>query len=180
MEIKKILEELQQYLSLRQTGKTSLLKSGIDNYDRNHFVLVPTVEYGNKVLGTTKSKSIQKLVTFVNLNKLKGSNYPLIIDQEANLQIFSMALDKIQHLEMESDRKTKLSHEILDLAEMFQDDLHKIQNHMMDGLMIPFWNLAEQWRHRKRLIVLADYILSNSKKYTQKFKEIKSYYKFEI
>jgi hypothetical protein len=66
------------------------------------------------------------------------------------------------------------------LTEMFQDDMHKLQHHIMDGLRIPFWNLMEQWNHRKRSFELAKYILDNGDRYTQKFKEIKSYYNFEI
>jgi hypothetical protein len=178
MKIKEILRELQYYLSIRQTGKTTLLKEGVDNYSKYHWIVVPTIGDGEKLFD--RRNKLHQLVSLNNLQKLRGTQQAMIIDQEANLQIFSMALDTIQRLEMESDRKTKLSHEIVDLTEMFQDDLHKIQNHMMDGLRIPFWNLAEQWRHRKRSIELADYILSNSKKYTQKFKEIKSYYKFKI
>jgi hypothetical protein len=76
-------------------------------------------------------------------------------------------LDAIQRLEDESDRKTKLSHEIVDLAEMFQDDMYKLQYHIMDGLRIPFWNLVEQWKYRKRSIELVDYLLDNGKRYTQ-------------
>jgi hypothetical protein len=91
-----------------------------------------------------------------------------------------MALDEIQRLETESNRTIRISNKIMDLTEMYQDDLHKIQKHMMDGLRIPFWNLDAQWKYRKRSIEFVDYLLSNGEKYTQKFKEIKSYYNFEI
>jgi hypothetical protein len=178
MKIKEILRELQYYLSIRQTGKTTLLKEGVDNYSKYHWIVVPTIAYGEKLFD--RRNKLHQLVSLNNLQKLRGTQQAMIIDQEANLQIFSMALDEIHRLETESDRKTKLSHEIVDLTEMFQDDLHKIQNHMMDGLGIPFWNLVEQWRYRKRSIEVAKYILDNSKRYTQKFKEIKSYYNFEI
>ncbi len=179
MKIKEILRELQYYLSIRKTGKTTLLKKGIDEYPYYHWIVVPNFQYGEEVL-TNPSNKLHKLVSLNNLQKLGGTRQAMIIDQEANLQIFSMALDAIQRLEDESDRKTKLSHEIVDLAELYQNDLHKIQKHMMDGLRIPFWNLAEQWKYRKRSIELAKYILDNGKRYTQKFKEIKSYYNFEI
>jgi hypothetical protein len=155
------------------------LKNGIDEYSKYHWIVVPTIEYGMKVLANPSNK-LHNLVSLNNLQKVRGTSQAMIIDQEANLQIFSMALDEIQRLEDESDRKTKLSHEIVDLTEMFQDDMHKLQHHIMDGLRIPFWNLVEQWKYRKRSIELAKYILDNGKRYTQKFKEIKSYYNFEI
>jgi hypothetical protein len=178
MKIKEILRELQYYLSIRQTGKTTLLKEGVDNYSKYHWIVVPTTTYGEKLFD--RRNKLHQLVSLNNLQKLRGTQQAMIIDQEANLQIFSMALDKIEKLEDESDRKTKLSHEIVDLTELYQDDLHRLQNHMMDGLRIPFWNLMEQWRYRKRSIELAKSILDNGKRYTQKFKEIKSYYNFEI
>jgi hypothetical protein len=178
MKIKEILKELQYYLSIHQTGKTTLLKEGVDNYSKYHWIVVPTTTYGEKLFD--RRNKLHQLVSLNNLQKLRGTQQAMIIDQEANLQIFSMALDKIEKLEDESDRKTKLSHEIVDLTELYQDDLHRLQNHMMDGLRIPFWNLVEQWRYRKRSIEVAKYILDNGKRYTQKFKEIKSYYNFEI
>jgi hypothetical protein len=178
MKIKEILKELQYYLSIRQTGKTTLLKKGIDEYPYYHWIVVPTIEYGKKMV--IPSNKLHNLVSLNNLQKVRGTHQAMIIDQEANLQIFSMALDEIHRLENESDTKTKLSHEIVDLTEMYQDDLHKIQHHMLDGMRIPFWNLVEQWKHRKRSFELAKYILDNGKRYTQKFKEIKSYYNFEI
>jgi hypothetical protein len=179
MKIKEILKELQYYLSIRQTGKTALLKNGIDEYPKYHWIVVPNIEYGVKVLANPSNK-LHQLVSLYNLQNLRGTQQAMIIDQEANLQIFSMALDEIHRLETESNRTTKLSHEIVDLTEMFQYDMHKLQHHIMDGLRIPFWNLMEQWKYRKRSIELVDYLLSNGKKYTQKFKEIKSTYNFEI
>jgi thymidine kinase len=178
MKIKEILRELQYYLSIRQTGKTTLLKEGVDNYSKYHWIVVPTIGDGEKLFD--RRNKLHQLVSLNNLQKVRGTSQAMIIDQEANLQIFSMALDEIQRLEDESDRKTKLSHEIVDLTEMFQDDMHKLQHHIMDGLRIPFWNLMEQWNHRKRSFELAKYILDNGDRYTQKFKEIKSYYNFEI
>ena len=178
MKIKEILKELQHYLSIRQTGKTTLLKKGINEYPYYHWIVVPTIDYGKSI--TIPSNKLHNLVTLNDLQKVRGTHQAMIIDQEANLQIFSMALDAIQRLEDESDRKTKLSHEIVDLTEMFQDDLSLLQNHMLDGLQIPFWNLLAQWKYRNRSFELAKSILDNGKRYTQKFKEIKSYYNFEI
>lgn len=178
MKIKEILRELQYYLSIRQTGKTSLLKEGVDNYSKYHWIVVPTIEYGRKIFDSRNK--LHQLVTLQTLKNIRGTEQAMIIDQEVNLEIFSKSLQEIERLETESDVKTKLLHEIVDLTEMYQDDLHKIQNHTLDGLRIPFWNLVEQWRHRKRSIELARSIIENSKRYTEKFKKIKSHYNFEI
>jgi HAMP domain-containing protein len=178
MKIKEILKELQHYLSIRKTGKTTLLKKGINEYPYHHWIVVPTISYGKSI--TIPSNKLHNLVTLDDLQKVRGTHQAMIIEQEANLQIISMALDEIQRLETESNRTIRISNEIVDLTEMFQDDMHKLQHHIMDGLRIPFWNLAAQWKYRKRSIEFVDYLLSNGEKYTQKFKEIKSYYNFEI
>jgi hypothetical protein len=178
MKIKEILKELQYYLTIPHTGKTRILKEGIDEYPYYHWIVVPNMKYGKTV--TIPSNKLHNLVSLDDISNIRGTNQAMVIDQEANLEIFTMALDRIEKLEAESDIKTKLSHEIVDLTEMFQDDLHKIQNHMMVGLRIPFWNLVGQWKHRNRSFELAKYILDNGQRYIHKFKEIKSYYNFEI
>lgn len=178
MKIKEILKELQYYLSIRKTGKTTLLKKGIDEYPYYHWIVVPTIEYGKTMV--IPSNKLHRLVSLDNLQNVRGTHQAMIIDQEANLEIFTKSLQEIERLETENDTITKLLNEIVDLAEMLQDDSHQLQNHMMSGLRIPFWNLVERWKHKKRSIELAEYILSNNERYTQKFKQIKSYYNFEI
>ena len=178
MNIKEILKELQYYLSIRKTGKTTLLKKGIDEYPYYHWIVVPTIEYGKTMV--IPSNKLHRLVSLDNLQNVRGTHQAMIIDQEANLEIFTKSLQEIERLETENDTITKLLNEIVDLAEMLQDDSHQLQNHMMSGLRIPFWNLVQRWKHKKRSIELAEYILSNNERYTQKFKQIKSYYNFEI
>jgi hypothetical protein len=178
MIIKEILKELQYYLSIRQTGKTTLLKKGIDEYPYYHWIVVPTIGYGKRMI--IPSNKLHQLVSLDTIGKVRGTHQAMIIDQEANLEIFTKSLKEIERLETENDKITKLLNEIVDLAEMLQDDSHQLQNHMMSGLRIPFWNLVERWKHKKRSIELAEYILSNNERYTKKFKQIKSYYNFEI
>jgi hypothetical protein len=96
MKIKEILKELQHYLSIRQTGKTTLLKKGINEYPYYHWIVVPTIDYGKSI--TIPSNKLHNLVTLNDLQKVRGTHQAMIIDQEANLQIFSMALDAIQRL----------------------------------------------------------------------------------
>lgn len=176
--IKNILKKLSYYLSIRQTGKTTLLKKGIDEYPYYHWIVVPKLEYAKHMV--SPSNKLHNLVTLDNLTPLVGTNQAMIIDQEANLQIFQMALDEIQRLELEGEAKTKLAHDIVGLLEMYQDDLHQMQNHMLDGLRIPFWNLKAKWKHRKKSIELVSYTIERGKEYTDGFKKIKSKFRFEI
>jgi hypothetical protein len=176
--IKNILKNLSYYLSIRQTGKTTLLKKGVDEYPYYHWIVVPNLNYAKHIV--TPSNKLHNLVTLDTLDKLVGTKQAMIIDQQANLQIFQMALDEIHRLEIESDMKTKLAHEIVDLLEMYQDDLHKLQHHFLDGLIIPFWDVSGKLKHKKKSIQLLDYIKSNNELYTKQFKKIKSNFRFEI
>lgn len=178
MDIKNILKQLSYYLSIRQTGKTTLLKKGIDEYSKYHWIVVPNFNYAKQIV--TPSNKLHNLVTFDTLDKLVGTSQAMIIDQQANLQIFQMALDEIHRLEMESDRKTKLAHKIVALLEMYQDDSHQMQNHMLDGLRIPFWDLKAKWNHRKKSNELVSYTIERSKDYAEGFKKIKSNFRLEI
>lgn len=173
--IKDILRELQYYLSIRKTGKTTLLKKGVDEYPFYHWIVVPTMEYGNNII--TPSNKLHKLVSLNNLKNIRSTQQAMIIDQEANLEIFSKALFEIEKLEEQNQKQNSLMHEIIDLAEMYQNDLHEIQSHMMNGLRIPFWNILAKIKHEKKSIELASYSIARSKKYEEKFKKIKSYYK---
>lgn len=178
MDIKNILKNLSYYLSIRQTGKTTLLKKGVDEYPYYHWIVVPNLDYAKQIV--TPSNKLHNLVTIDTLDRLVGTKQAMIIDQQANLQIFQMALDEIHRLEMDIDRKNKLAHEIVDLLEMYQDDLHQMQNHMLDGLRIPFWNLNAKWKHRKKSIELVSYTIERGKDYADGFKKIKSNFRLEI
>lgn len=173
--IKDILRELQYYLSIRKTGKTTLLKKGVDEYPFYHWIVVPNIEYGNNII--TPSNKLHKLVSLNNLENIRGTQQAMIIDQEANLQIFSMALSEIEKLEVQNQKQNGLMHEITDLAEMYQDDLHQIQHHLLDGLRIPFWNISAKIRYKKKSMELASYSIERSKVFEQKFEKLKSYYK---
>lgn len=176
--IKNILKQLSYYLSVRQTGKTTLLKRGVDEYPYNHWIVVPKLEYAKHMI--SPSNKLHNLVTFDTLDRLVGTKHAMIIDQEANLQIFQMALDEIHRLEMDGDRKNKLAHEIVDLLEIYQDDLHQTRNHILDGLKIPLWNLKARWKYRKKSIELVSYTIKRDKEYTEGFKKIKSNFHFQI
>lgn len=178
MDIKNILKNLSYYLSIRQTGKTTLLKKGVDEYPYYHWIVVPNLDYAKQIV--TPSNKLHNLVTLDTLDRLVGTKQAMIIDQQANLQIFQMALDEIHRLEMDSDMKNKLAHEIVDLLEMYQNDLHQMQNHMLDGLRIPFWNLKAKWKHRKKSNELVSYTIERGKEYAEGFKKIKSNFRLEI
>ena len=176
--IKNLLTEIWSYLSIRQTGKTTLLKTGIDSYDRPHWILVPTMDYGRSFI--LEGNKNQKIVSFKNLDKLRGSKDPLVIDHTAISTLISMTLDYINDLEIKRNDATRVSVEIAELCEMYQEDLHKMEKHILEGLRIPFWNFIKKSEYRKKSIKLIEESLEKHKVYTNKFERIKKHYGFEI
>lgn len=177
-DIKNILRELYMHLSIRQTGKTTLLMSGTDNYDKPFFVLVPNIQYGKKFLSNLNKN--QSLISLEDLKKLKGTSNPLIIDQESNTMLFSMALDKISILEEEVNFKNKVLLTLTELTEMYQDDSHRMEKHIATRLKIPFWNFVEKLKYHKNTIELVQSILDNYKQYNEKFEKLKKNFDIKI
>lgn len=179
---KNTLRDILSNLSLRQSGKTSLLKAGIDNYDKPFWVLVPTLKYGDAALKTQNKN--QKLISINNLSSLKGSKYPLIIDQESLVILFNDILNHTDFLETtlnsEMASKHSLAMELVELAAMYQDDSHRMEKHILNGLKIPFWNFIKKINHRNKSISLIKESARRHKKYMDKFKKIKKVYNIEI
>lgn len=93
----KIKEILQYYLVNRNIGHTTLLKHGIDNfgyYDQKFFVLCRSM--GDYIFLSTKSKNI---VSWNNIEKLRGYNRPLAIDNGAMIELLSESLSELSKIE---------------------------------------------------------------------------------
>lgn len=74
----KKLDQIIFSTSLRQTGKTELLRRGVDNYDRPFILVCKTIEQGRLV--TQNPNCIY--VTPKSIDKLRGRSVPIIFDQE--------------------------------------------------------------------------------------------------
>jgi hypothetical protein len=169
--IRKILKELEQYLSIRGVGKTTLLKDGVDEYNRYHWIVVPTIEYGHKMFG--RDNKLHNYVTLNNLtNNLRGTSQAMVIDQEANLQIFKMALNEIDKLDTEIEMINRIRNSLLDLIGLYQSDSHALQNHIMCEMQIKWWEFSKRWFHRKSTKLLMELIQENSKRYSDIFNQI--------
>lgn len=91
-----------------------------------------------------------------------------------------MALDKINILEEEINAKNKIILTLTELTEMYQDDSHRMENHIAARLKIPFWNFVKKLKYRKKTIELVESILDNHKQYNEKFKKLKKNFGIEI
>jgi len=158
--IKDILRELQYYLSIRQTGKTTLLKKGVDEYPYYHWIVVPKIEYG-KVIVDTKNNKLHKLVSLNNLQNIRGTHQAMIIDQEANLQIFNMALSEFDRLEDAIKSRDNTISELSKLNEDNQSKFDELKEHLIQTNSIKWWEIGKIKQYKKKSIQLINNIITH-------------------
>jgi len=109
MEMKRVLEELNAYYqTTRQAGHTTLMKRGTSNYERKKLVLLHNMSYGRD-LNIPKDE----IVTLNSLDRLRGHDLPLVIDNATLTTIFSKTLVEMDTLveQREIHRSLAYDHE---------------------------------------------------------------------
>ena len=86
----KTLRNLAFYTKIRKTGKTTLLRKGVENYDKPFFLVCKTQEIGKM---TTNNNPHAIYITPYSYERLVGSNYPIIFDQEFVEEMLTEILD---------------------------------------------------------------------------------------
>jgi hypothetical protein len=158
--IKDILSELQYYLSIRQTGKTTLLKKGVDEYPHYHWIVVPKIKYGRDIVDT-KNNKLHKLVSLNNLQNIRGTHQAMIIDQEANLQIFNMTLSEFDRLEDTIKSRDNTISELYNLYDSNSSNLNELKEYLLESNSIKWWQFGKRKRHKMRAIQLLNSIITN-------------------
>lgn len=98
----KILEKLQDllayYEATRRVGHTTLMKKGIENYDKEKFVLTYSIDAG-ECIGIKRDE----IISWQRLDKLRGHNKPLAIDNGTMFVILNEVTDTIKALQDENE-----------------------------------------------------------------------------
>jgi iron-sulfur cluster repair protein YtfE (RIC family) len=172
MKIKNILRELQYYLSIRQIGKTTLLKKGIDEYPYYHWIVVPTIEYGRNIISPVNK--LHNLVSLDNLEKIRTTHQAMIIDQEANLEIFNRSLEEIEKLEFQVMKRKVWLDTLTKITSRYESQYYKLQSHMMLGDTIRFWELRKLWEFHQTRNTIVKSMLAEYMDTTTAFKTLQS------
>jgi len=121
MEETKTLEKLiilyDYYLNTRGCGHTKLMIDGVKNYDREKILLAHKISYGKDLVNDIKCD----IVSWNNLNKLKGKRIPIAIDNGTMCLILEESIDLISNLKEEHE---KLKQEEID--EIIKNNTNKI------------------------------------------------------
>ena len=89
---RQILNELlSPIVDNRRSGKTTLLKMGIDNYDKPFALIARTIQCGREI--TSNPNCL--VITPGSLDALKGFKGPVIYDQEFVYDYIQQVLDEI-------------------------------------------------------------------------------------
>ena len=145
MNIKKKLETLLTYYqATRAKGHSTLLKNGTENNAGGEFfILVHKMD-----CPVYDAYDINEKVSLYNLDKLRGHNKPLAIDNAALLELFSESLMKIEALEEENKKLRKQNKLILvtpgDKLWKKVEDLENLANNLRKQGKTP---LIGKYRH---------------------------------
>jgi hypothetical protein len=127
--------------STRGKGKTTLLKEGVDNYDKKFHIVTVNMEQAKLI---TKNKKC-KPVTLDNLMGIVGSDAPIIIDQEAVAVLAENSL-------AEMDRIGKVLDSVLEIAEKYQDIYHEYSLKTIEYFSTPWYNFKRRKELKNELV----------------------------
>jgi hypothetical protein len=130
---------------IRGKGKTSLLKKGIDDYDKSFHLLTVNKEMGKNI---TKNKKCN-IVTLNSLDNLRGSDKPLIIDQEA---IAQLSFDTAKYLK---DHSEVLDH-IMSVSEQYQSAYHEYVRLTLEYMSTEWWQFKKRNNLKLQLLTYKD------------------------
>jgi hypothetical protein len=134
--------QLYAYINeVRGKGKTSLLKQGIDNYDKSFLLLTVNQSMAKDL---TKNKKC-KIVTLNSIERLIGSDKPIIIDQEA---IAKLSFETAKVLRNQSEM---LDH-LMSLSEQYQTAYHEYVRITLEYLDTEWWQFRKRSRLTKELL----------------------------
>ena len=135
MDIKRVLETLNAYYeTTRQVGHTTLMKRGISNYERKKLVMVHNMSYGRD-LRIPKNE----IVTLNSLDRLRGNDLPLAIDNGTLTTIFTMSLDRFTQFEEEIKRVIMERERMRSLAYEHENTINKMRANPFKTLYKTLW-----------------------------------------
>lgn len=150
--VKQIIRQLHGYLSIRRIGKTTLLLKGVDEYPQYHCIVVPTMEYAKRTFNPTNK--LHNFVSLDNLENLNGTNQPMIIDQEANREIFKMVLYEFDDLDNIIQSKDNTITSLTFVKDMYYSHLCELKAHLIEGYKIHWWQFKKRKEHKRKQLEL--------------------------
>lgn len=150
----KTINKLKMLLSAvgqRQVGHTTLIKKGVENYDRKFGLIAHNMQAAQEIIDTSGSK-LGKAFSLSNpSNNLQGSSMPFAIDNGS----LSFLLEEVINVMEDSltyEEIRKLTNPIMEMVEIFQERTHKLELLVLNRIKCNWWEFSKKARLDKEML----------------------------
>ena len=150
----KTINKLKMLLSAvgqRQVGHTTLMKKGVENYDRKFGLIAHNMQSAQEILDTSGSK-LGKAFSLSNpSNNFRGLSMPFAIDNGS----LSFLLEEVINVMEDSltyEEIRKLTNPIMEMVEIFQERTHKLELLVLNRIKCNWWEFSKKARLDKEML----------------------------
>jgi hypothetical protein len=148
------LRNLNYFLGKRQVGHTTLMKKGVENYDREFGVIAHNKNSAESIIKEAKSE-FGKSFSIQNLRSARktaqGLSIPFVIDNSALSQLIDETIlvmeDSLTYEEIK-----KLTAPIMEMCEIYQERSHKLEMLIIDYIKCSWWNFRAKVNLEKEIL----------------------------
>ena len=148
----KTINKLKMLLSAvgqRQVGHTTLMKKGVENYDREFGVIAHNMQAAQEILDVSGSKS-GKAFSISNLN-VQGFRIPFVIDN-GSLSVLLEEVISVMENSLTYEEIRKLTNPIMEMVEIYQERTHKLELLVLDRIKCNWWEFSKKARLDKEML----------------------------
>jgi hypothetical protein len=150
----KTINKLKMLLSAvgqRQVGHTTLMKKGVENYDRKFGLIAHNMKAAQDILDTSGSK-LGKAFSLSKLgNNFHGLGMPYVIDNGA-LSILLEEVISVMEDSLTYEEIRKLTNPIMEMVEIFQERSHKLELLVLNRIKCNWWEFSKKTRLDKEIL----------------------------
>ena len=132
----------------RQVGHTTLIKKGVENYDREFGVIAHNKKYAEEIIDISGSK-LGKPFSISNLNA-QGSSMPFVIDN-GTLSVLLEEVISVMENSLTYEEIRKLTNPIMEMVEIYQARTHRIELLTLDRIKCKWWEFSKKARLDKEI-----------------------------
>jgi predicted AAA+ superfamily ATPase len=144
------LRNLNYVLGQRQVGHTTLMKKGVENYDREFGVIAHNKNSAESIIKDSKSK-FGKSFSIRDLKSVRGFKMPFIVDNYVLNQLIDQVIlvmeDSLTYEEIK-----KLTAPIMEMAEIYQERTHRIESLIIDYMQCNWWKFSAKIKLEKEIL----------------------------
>lgn len=153
MKLDKEIHKLRQLLGVigsRGVGHTTLMKKGVENYDRKFGVIGLNSDHANQL---TEGRDLAVGASIRSLPKFEGMNIPVVVDNSAWYTIISEVITLLESSMLKEDIRP-ITNNLMVLVEVYQERSHKIESAIVDYFVCPFWAFRKKAEIQKQIVEL--------------------------